>query len=124
MKRILSLCLLAPVLAFSQPTLDSSLFGSNNAPYNQITNGYMVFPEIYHSPQYMPNYPTAAPIWARVVDVECEGDSCKKIDYLPEMGRAEYLFFRPIQKKQPVQCCVQKEPRIVFVEVPVKKKPE
>ena len=51
---------------------------------------------VYHAPQYMPGYPTASTIWARVIDVQCSGVRCSGYNWSPEMGRGEYLFFRPL----------------------------
>ena len=51
---------------------------------------------VYHVPQYMPGYPTAATIWPRVVEVKCENDVCEGYQNLPALGRGEYLFFKPI----------------------------
>jgi hypothetical protein len=52
---------------------------------------------VYHVPQYMPYFPTAATIWPRVVEVRCHGDKCDGYEYKAEYGRAEYLFFKPRQ---------------------------
>ncbi len=91
--------------------------------------------DIYHVPQYMPAYPTAATIWPRIVDVKCtkQGDDlkCDGYEWLPEYGRGEYLFFRPVIDK-PVAPVVVAAPQIVpviverkvFIEVPVKQKKE
>jgi hypothetical protein len=51
---------------------------------------------VYHAPQYMPGYPTAAPIWARVVEVRCRARNCDGYNWSPDMGRGEYLFIRPV----------------------------
>jgi hypothetical protein len=54
---------------------------------------------VWHVPQYMPGFPTAATIWPRVVDVQCaEDNACAGYLITPAMGRGEYLFFRPIKK--------------------------
>jgi hypothetical protein len=54
---------------------------------------------VWHVPQYMPGFPTAATIWPRVVEARCtEGNACAGYLITPEMGRGEYLFFRPIKK--------------------------
>ena len=54
---------------------------------------------VWHVPQYMPGFPTAATIWPRVVDVRCaEDNACTGYLITPAMGRGEYLFFRPIKK--------------------------
>src|SRR5262249_40966459 len=67
--------------------------------------------DLYHAPQYLPYYPTAAPIWPRVVEVQCtrlpihhakpedarKGAplKCEGYHWTPAMGRAEYLFVTP-----------------------------
>jgi hypothetical protein len=93
---------------------------------------------IFHAPQYLPGYPTAASLWARVVEVPCEkaGDrlECKGYNWLPEMGRGEYLMIKPVivEKQKPIvitNTIVKEVPgperiREVYVEVPVKKKGE
>lgn len=88
--------------------------------------------DIYHSPQYMPGHPTAATLYPRVVDVKCTqtstGLSCNSYNWIPEMGRGEYLMFRPVMVEdtappQVITNTVIKEViREVLVEVPVKNK--
>lgn len=89
--------------------------------------------DIYHAPQYMPGFPTAATLWPRVIDVQCTkvGNvlNCDGYHWLPELGRGEYLMIRPIvkvdQKPQVVTKTIIKEvPVVVLKEVPVKKKGE
>jgi hypothetical protein len=54
---------------------------------------------VWHVPQYLPGFPTAATIWPRVVEVQCaEDNACAGYFITPAMGRGEYLFFRPIKK--------------------------
>ena len=54
---------------------------------------------VWHVPQYMPGFPTAATIWPRVVDVRCtEDNACAGYLITPNMGRGEYLFFRPVKQ--------------------------
>lgn len=78
-----------------------------------------------HAPQYMPGYPTAATIFPRVVDVPCtktaKGDlQCDGYNWMPDMGRGEYLFVRPhlVEAAKPVV------PITIIKEVPKKKKGE
>lgn len=89
--------------------------------------------DIYHAPQYLPYFPTAATIWPRVVEVECQhsvvGKICEGYDWAPSMGRAEYLFVRPVMKAPPPPPQIIEVPgpereRIILKEVPVKKKRE
>ncbi|MDP9601083.1 hypothetical protein ABL840_21655 [Variovorax sp. NFACC27] len=53
---------------------------------------------VWHVPQYMPGYPTAATIWPRVIVIQCTNDLCAGYEVTPEMGRGEYLFFVPAGK--------------------------
>ena len=92
---------------------------------------------IYHAPQYMPAYPTASPIWPRVIEVECEKQDnrfvCGGYDWLPALGRGEYLYIRPTMKEVVPPVIVERKVEVpvpvvverkVYVEVPVKKKGE
>ncbi len=89
---------------------------------------------IFHAPQYMPGHPTAATLYPRVVDVECTktttGLNCKGYNWLPEMGRGEYLMIRPVLvEPTPERVRVELVPYpipgpTVYKEVPVKKKGE
>jgi hypothetical protein len=60
--------------------------------------------EIYHAPQYLPGYPTAASIFPRAVPVSCvkqaAGLHCRGYPWLADMGRAEYLMIRPVLVKE------------------------
>ncbi len=63
---------------------------------------------LYHAPRYMPGYPTAATIFPRAITVLClqktDGLHCNGYNWLPEMGRAEYLMIRPVVvKEMPIQ---------------------
>ena len=90
---------------------------------------------IYHAPQYMPAYPTAAVLWARVIEVPCtksaEGLKCDGYTWRPELGRGEYLFVKPVVIESP-KPIVQVQEKIVpvvverkvFIEVPEKRKKE
>ncbi len=80
--------------------------------------------DIFHAPQYLPFYPTAGTIWPRVVEVQCiksiDGLKCEGYDWLPALGRGEYLFFKPVIKTAvPVQ--VEVRERVIIKEVPAKK---
>ena len=62
---------------------------------------------IYHALTYLPGHPTAATIYPRVVDVECTRSnagnfSCGGFNWRQELGRAEYLFVRPVLAKGPI----------------------
>jgi hypothetical protein len=85
---------------------------------------------IYHAPQYLPAYPTAATLWPRVLDVNCTKERnafvCDGYNWMPAMGRGEYLFIRPTAKAAPAvveRLVVVPGPvREVLVEVPAKPK--
>lgn len=51
---------------------------------------------VWHVPQYMPGFPTAATVWPRVVHVLCSSGICAGYSITTEMGRGEYLFFKPV----------------------------
>jgi len=85
---------------------------------------------IYHAPQYMPGYPTAAPIFPRVIDVECQhvenGLKCNGYNWSPGLGRGEYLFIRPsIKEKTPNPPTITEvQPTIIIIETLPKKQKE
>lgn len=89
---------------------------------------------IFHAPQYMPGHPTAATLYPRVIDVECTkvvtGLNCKGYNWLPELGRGEYLMIRPVLAPAPKvveKIVVVPGPVVtkeVLVEVPAKPKKE
>jgi hypothetical protein len=61
---------------------------------------------LYHVPNYLPGFPTAATIWPRVIPVDCTRDrqgkvACNGYPVLPETGRGEYLFVQPIERVVP-----------------------
>ena len=76
------------------PALSFGNAGVENAP--QVNHDTTIF----HAPQYMPFYPTAAVIWPRVLEVNCKREAdtsltCEDYRWAPSMGRAEYLFITP-----------------------------
>jgi hypothetical protein len=79
---------------------------------------------IYHALTYLPGSPTAATIYPRVVDVECSKDakgnfSCGGFNWRQELGRAEYLFVRPVvAKEQPVKEVVVVKEVVKVIETP------
>ena len=75
---------------------------------------------VYHVPQYMPGYPTAATIWPRVVEVKCQNNLCEGYENSPALGRGEYLFFKPINTVSAASIPV--EPPVVVVPREVEKK--
>lgn len=87
--------------------------------------------DIFHAPQYMPGFPTAATLWPRIVDVPCvkvgADLNCDGYHWTPDMGRGEYLMFRPVVKDVPApvtNTIIREVPVIVLKEVPAKKKAE
>lgn len=90
--------------------------GSPDGEPGGYENGQMVFNDIYHVPQYLPGYPTAATIWPRVIDVPCTREpngelQCQGYNWLPKFGRGEYLFFRPVVAVAPGAEAPASEPR-------------
>jgi hypothetical protein len=79
---------------------------------------------LWHAPQYLPAFPTAAEIWPRTVTATCEKEAdryvCDGFNWLPGFGRAEYLFIQPVVKIK-VQPPTVVE-RTIIKEVPVKPK--
>ena len=135
------LCTLLPVHAnAADGTSNMSIeierrhFGSGTpAPYavNGADEALPVADGLYHAPNYMPGFPTAATIWPREMPVNCEHDtdsekiSCDGYQVLPAVGRGEYLFIRPVvkvshQEPPPPPPPPRPEPKLVPV---TKKKP-
>lgn len=135
MKKVLvALTLLASTAVMAQNVgVDRMPLGSGQPGQGGLENATRWDNNIYHSPQYMPGHPTAATLYPRVVDVPCvqtaTGLNCKGYNWMPEMGRGEYLMIRPVitveAKPQVITNTVIRETvREVLVEVPVKKKKE
>lgn len=82
--------------------------------------------DIYHAPQYMAAYPTAATIWPRVVEVPCKNTGgvlkCQGYNWTPKMGRGEYLFFKTVivEEPKPMVLQVPGPERVIIREVPKK----
>ena len=107
--------------------------GSGQPEANGIENAVRWDNDIFHAPQYMPGFPTAATLWPRVINVRCDMTThflwCDGYHWLPEMGRGEYLMIHPVVvAKQPPQIIsntiIKEVPVIILKEVPVKKKAE
>jgi hypothetical protein len=119
-----------------------AVLGSGTPSYNPtgsekaiVVDNAKVENNIDHAPQYMPNYPTAATVWPRVVEVPCtKGKNgaldCAGYNWSPAMGRGEYLFVTPkvVEQSKPQVVTVIKEVpgpvREVLIEVQPKKKKE
>lgn len=91
--------------------------GLENASH--VSNG------MYFVPQYMPGYPTAATIFPRAVEVDCETVDgqvkCDGYNWTPNLGRGEYLFIVPKPKAPIAPVAVVVKETTVFKEVPVKR---
>lgn len=74
--------------------------GEPGAPPSTLENATQVYNNLFHAPQYMPFFPTAATIWPRVIEVPCRMAGpdlvCERYYWRPEYGRGEYLFFSPV----------------------------
>lgn len=86
--------------------------GTGGQPMVTVGNGTAVYVDdgYYHATQYMPYFPTAGTIWPRVVTVDCTQAGgkvqCNGYDWLPAMGRGEYLFIVPRVAVAPVKPAV------------------
>lgn len=120
-----SLGVAAENVSVQNRALGSGTPGVANAEPALIVNDYR------HAPQYMPEFPTAATIWPRVVEVPCtkaaNGDlACEGYNWSPAMGRGEYLLVQPkvVEAPKPVVREVVREVPVikeVIKEVPAKK---
>lgn len=134
-KLLLPLLICVSGLAFASEksvTISREFLGSGQQEITGFENATNWDNYIYHAPQYMPGYPTAAIIYPRVITVKCNrviwGTACEGYTWLPEMGRGEYLMFQPVIQDVKPQPAPEVKPvtiiREVLVEVPVKKKKE
>lgn len=106
MKTMLSLiALLTSTALYAGVEIERVPYGSGVPGLSGNEPAFLVHENnIYFAPQYMPGYPTAAPIWPRVVEVPCkqvQGNLvCENYKWRPEYGRGEYLMFtsKPEQK--------------------------
>ena len=97
LKYIVVLAALGTGTVFAEVTIQRNLLGSgiqNEAMTADVATQVGDY-GVYHAPQYMPGYPTAATIWPRVVEVKCQNDVCEGYQNTPALGRGEYLFFKP-----------------------------
>jgi len=134
MKKIVLTAFLAvsSVLAFSQTVnVTREELGSGTPESKGLENAQKWDNDIFHAPQYMPGFPTAATLWPRIVDVPCDrtpiGLNCDGYHWTPDLGRGEYLMIHPIIREKPLvvtNTIIKEVPVIVLKEVPVKKKGE
>jgi len=129
---------IAGIVSAQDVTVSRENLGSGTPGFTGLENTTQWDNNIFHAPQYMPGYPTAAVLYPRVVEVPCERKDgkleCKGYNWLPKLGRGEYLMIKPVvieaQKPQIITNTVIKEVpgperiREVYIEVPVKKKGE
>ena len=144
MKSLALVALLAASASFAQVSIKAEALGSGTPGTSGQVTAAAVDATMYHVPQYMPAYPTAATIWPRVIEVPCtrisNGLKCDGYTWTPELGRAEYLFVKPVIREVVAvptptsviththtitkEITIKEVPVIVLKEVPVKKKPE
>ena len=100
--KFIAVAILAGALApaDAQVQIGRAPLGSGEPGQAGLENATLVYDNIYHVPQYLPGFPTAATLWPRVVEVPCRragaGLQCEGYNWTPRMGRAEYLFFVPV----------------------------
>jgi hypothetical protein len=86
-------------------TIERQPLGSGQPEHSGYENAQKWDNNIYHAPQYMLGYPTAAVLYPRVLDVQCvqtsTGLKCKGYVGSPDIGRGEYLMIRPIVTPEP-----------------------
>jgi len=113
----------APVVGIERETLGSGTPGQ----YGWEQAQPVLENDIFHAPQYLPYYPTAATIWPRVIEVPCVrvGNALKCEGYhFDGIYRAEYLFFTP-KIVEPAKSTVVVVPGpVILKEVPVRKMKE
>ena len=89
----------APVVSNMPLSIQRQIFGSGEQGAEgeeqaQPVGNYGV----WHVPQYLPGYPTAATIWPRAITVKCKNGDCEGYVITPQMGPGEYLFFIPVEE--------------------------
>lgn len=127
MKRLILLAALVGLAgsAMAQVSVDRMENGSGQPNAQGVENAELWGNDIYHAPQYMPGYPTAAVIYPRVVKVTCEksdaGLHCKGYNWSTDMGRGEYLMIQPevVAKAVPPATVQQPVPEPLMAPTPV-----
>jgi hypothetical protein len=115
--------------ACAQVEIGRAFLGSGQPGAMGFENASAVSNDVYHAPQYLPGLPTAATIYPRVMEVLCRasgaGLQCDGYNWLPSMGRAEYLFFTPvIAAAAPVAALAPELPAPVTAASPAAQSPE
>lgn len=125
-KQALAIMALAMAASASAQNVDiqRNAYGSGVPGKEGFENADVVENDIFHAPQYMAAFPTAATIWPRVVEVPCvrsaTGLQCEGYNWTPKMGRGEYLFFKP-KIAEPVRPEIIVRERTIIKEVAPKK---
>jgi hypothetical protein len=103
-------------VAFADPSvvIKNRPFGSGTPGVDGVTETQPVGDNLYHVPQALPGVPTAATLYPRVVDVECVKAKtgtvvCDGYNWLPSLGRGEYILIRPVIKEPAAPTIVYKE---------------
>lgn len=126
LKYILILSLFGTGTAFADVRIQRNLLGSGLQNVSVTTQTDVATQVgdygVYHVPQYMPGFPTAATIWPRVVEVECQNDLCAGYENTPALGRGEYLFFKPVQVMAAVSTPIVLPAPVVIPQREIKKK--
>lgn len=126
LKYILILSLFGTGTAFADVRIQRNLLGSGLQNVSVTTQTDVATQVgdygVYHVPQYMPGFPTAATIWPRVVEVECQNDLCAGYENTPALGRGEYLFFKPVQVMAAVSAPIVLPAPVVIPQREIKKK--
>ena len=126
LKYILILTIFGAGHAFADVRIQRNILGSGiqNTPITSQSDVATPVGDygVYHVPQYMPGFPTAATIWPRVVEVEGQNDLCEGYENTPALGRGEYLFFKPVQVMAAVTAPVVAPPPVVIIQREITKK--
>ena len=126
LKYILILTLFGTGHAFADVKIQRNILGSGIQNVSIANQSDVATPVgdygVYHVPQYMPGFPTAATIWPRVVEVECQNDRCAGYQSAPALGRGEYLFFKPVQVVAAVSAPVVEPQPVVIIQREITKK--
>jgi len=126
----LGMAMLASTAFAQDVSVGRTPLGSGQQGVTGLENAQKWDNDIYHAPQYLPGFPTAATLWPRVVDVQCTRRGarleCAGYNWVPEMGRGEYLMLRPVVKEdtKPVvitNTVIREVAVPILVEVPAKK---
>lgn len=119
---IATLLVVASCSAMADVSVTNDFLGSGTPGVDGTTRAYALPDGVYFAPQYMPGYPTAAVIWPRYVEVQCDTKGadrvCDGYRWSPKMGRGEYLMIVPVARTAPVVVTNTVE-KVVLVPTPV-----